>query len=248
MGNRVNQRSTPPGVPATTAKKGDERIRIIVADDTRIGCESLKVALMRDRRVEVNGIATTVDQIITFAAASKPHILLLNPSLEDGPNAGLEALSNIVKRLPFIRVVVLLPNGNTHDVVQAFRAGARAVFRRSESLQKLTRCIHAVHHGQIWAASTDLNTTLQAFATAPLVQCVSTNGDKLLTAREQQVVECVAEGLTNREISEQLHVTEHTIKNYLFKIYDKLGVSNRVELVLYGVRHVASARSSTTSE
>jgi len=119
-------------------------------------------------------------------------------------------------------------------VVDSFRGGARGIFCRTASFEALCKCIERVHQGQIWASSTELQIILEAFASAVPLRATNHRGENLLTRREEQVVNLVAQGLTNREISGQLRLSEHTVKNYLFRIFDKLGVSSRVELVLYG--------------
>jgi DNA-binding NarL/FixJ family response regulator len=107
----------------------------------------------------------------------------------------------------------------------------------------LARCIESVHVGQIWASSQELHYLLDEVRRAKPLGIVDAKGKTLLSVRENQVVRLVAEGFSNREISQQLSLSEHTVKNYLFHIFEKLGVSTRVELVLYAMarRDEASA-------
>jgi len=100
-------------------------------------------------------------------------------------------------------------------------------------LKSLAKCIHCVSQGQIWANSGELRYLLEALGEALPLRAIDARGTVLLSRREQEVVRCVAEGLSNREIAQRLGLTEHTVKNYLFRIFDKLGVSKRVEVVLY---------------
>jgi DNA-binding CsgD family transcriptional regulator len=88
-----------------------------------------------------------------------------------------------------------------------------------------------VHDGQVWASSSEVKFALEALSSAPTIRAINAAGSNLLSRREMQVVHYLAEGLTNREIGERLGLSRHTIKNYLLKIFDKLGVSNRVELL-----------------
>jgi DNA-binding NarL/FixJ family response regulator len=97
----------------------------------------------------------------------------------------------------------------------------------------LARCIQCVSEGQIWANSRELRYLLEALGEALPLRVIDARGAALLSRRELEVVRCVAEGLSNREIAQRLGLTEHTVKNYLFRIFDKLGVSKRVEVVLY---------------
>jgi len=134
---------------------------------------------------------------------------------------------------PETGIVLLLDLSERSLVVQAFRSGARGVFSRNDSLKSLAKCIQCVSEGQVWANSKELGYLLEALGEALPLRVIDARGAELLSRREQEVVRCVAEGLSNREIAQRLGLTEHTVKNYLFRIFDKLGVSKRVEVVLY---------------
>ena len=94
-----------------------------------------------------------------------------------------------------------------------------------------------VHHGQIWATAQQIDYLIDLITQVASLRVVNANGNTLVTPREEQVVALVAEGLSNREIAQELGLSEHTVKKYLFRIFDKLGISTRVELVLYAVNH-----------
>jgi len=120
--------------------------------------------------------------------------------------------------------------------VEAFRAGAKGVFRRSEAdIDLLSKCVARVHAGQVWASSAELEQLVEAFRASAPVKITDAKGENLLSKQEAKIVRLVADGRTNREIASHLELSEHTVKNYLFKIFDKLGISNRVELVLYAM-------------
>jgi DNA-binding NarL/FixJ family response regulator len=91
--------------------------------------------------------------------------------------------------------------------------------------------------GQIWLNTEQLNYLIELISETPSLRVLNTAGESLLTPREEQVVALVAEGLSNRQIAVELNLSEHTIKKYLFRVFDKLGISSRVELVLYAVHH-----------
>jgi DNA-binding NarL/FixJ family response regulator len=101
----------------------------------------------------------------------------------------------------------------------------------------LCKCIQSVHQGQVWANSEQLQYLVEIVTQVPSLLMVNASGVKLLTHREEQVVALVADGLSNREVAHELGLSEHTVKKYLFHIFDKLGISSRVELVLYAVSH-----------
>ncbi len=125
---------------------------------------------------------------------------------------------------------MLLASRERELVVDAFRCAAHGVIFRDEPLSK---CIHAVHRGQVWAISEHLGYLLEALARMKPMNLQDARGANLLSKREETVARLVAEGLTNREISNELRLSEHTVRNYLLGIFDKLGVSSRVGLVLY---------------
>ena len=134
---------------------------------------------------------------------------------------------------PRIAPVMLLPALDRETVVQSFRAGARGVISRRDSFKALAKCIRTVHAGQIWASSKELEVVLDTLFRTAGLRIVNAKGATLLSSREEEVVRLVAEGLGNRGIAHELGLSEHTIKNHMFRIFEKLGVSSRVELVLY---------------
>ena len=207
-------------------------IRLIVADQNLMNCQLLVGALRRCRRIEVVARATSSDQILAEAKASLPSVALIGATLQDGSLAGFEAVRRLRNLHPEIRAVLLLDSADRASVIDAFRAGARGIFSRDQSLGTLCRCIQNVHAGQTWASSEQIEAVLEVFARiAPLL--LPDKAKVPLSQRELEVAKLVAEGFSNREISEQLKLSQHTVKNYLFHIYGKLGMSSRVDLVLH---------------
>ena len=111
-------------------------------------------------------------------------------------------------------------------------------------MESLSKCIRSVYEGQIWANSEQVSFVVEALASSPVVRAVDANGLSLLSKREMDVVRSLAEGLTNREIAERLGLSQHTIKNYLFRVYDKLGVSSRLELLFMTLTHAGAPQSA----
>jgi DNA-binding NarL/FixJ family response regulator len=141
----------------------------------------------------------------------------------------------------------LLDEPTPERVVEAFRVGARGIFNRRDSLPQLLRCLQAVHSGQIWAGSKELGYVLDVLTSQSPLRVVNAKGEHLLSEREQQVVAMIVEGMTNKEISRQLGISEHTVKNHIFRIFDKLGISSRVELLLYVLTPRAEQKNSLLS-
>ena len=212
------------------------RIAVLVADDTPMGCQLLKNALRRSRHAfDVVACAVTRADVLNSDLRSI-DVALIGEDLEDGRLMGFQVLRELHVSHPETKVIILCNSPQNDLVVDAFRAGARGVFCRAEPFESLCKCIKAVHTGQVWANSTQLQLILGALVKAAPLRVVSANGMSLLAKRETEVVGLVAEGLTNREIAVKLGLSEHTISNYLFRIYNKLGISSRVELVLYVMR------------
>jgi DNA-binding NarL/FixJ family response regulator len=197
--------------------------------------------LRRDRNVCVTDATGDVGALNSLPPS---HVALISTQLGDDPIKGFEVLQSLRSSSPKTRVVMLLDSSRRDMVVQSFCSGARGVFCRSDALKLLPKCVHSVHSNQIWANSQQLEFLVDALSEAPATNLVGAEGEALLSAREQQVVRFLAEGLSNRDIAKQLKLSEHTIKNYMFRIFNKLGVSTRVEVVLYA----ASQRPSHKAE
>jgi DNA-binding NarL/FixJ family response regulator len=212
--------------------------RVLVADTSRMTSQLMAAALKRNRTPRFEVLLPsefTSAETTNEAVRSSPDVALVSTSLSDGPFAGYSVLRNLRPAGVSTRVVLLLEDCERDLVVDAFRAGARGVFMRSEPSSRLPRCIQSVHEGQIWASTRELEYVVGALASARPFRPLNANGRNILSKREDEVVALVADGLTNREVSERLKLSEHTVKSYLFKIFEKLGVSTRVELVLYAL-------------
>jgi len=222
-------------------------VTVLVSDASLMGCQLLADALRKsDQRFDVVACAINSRQIVEAAGEHEPDVAVISLNLKDGPFAGLKALRELRGSHPTVCSVMLLEQCERGLVVDSFRGGAKGVFCRTASFEALCKCIERVHQGQIWASSTELQIILTAFANAVPLRATTRQGESLLTRREGQVVNLVAQGLTNREISRELNLSEHTVKNYLFRIFDKLGVSGRVELVIHGTTAPPSPRQESS--
>jgi two-component system nitrate/nitrite response regulator NarL len=210
-----------------------ERIRVFIVAPDYITGELLKNALSRGRRhFAVEASTGSSQEVIRELPHRNAHVALISEQLPDGPDAGIKVLHKLrdSHRMP---AIMLLERSKPESVVNAFRGGARGVFHRHHSLKALSKCIQTVHEGQIWANTEDVEHILSALIQTTPLQFSNVDGIPLLTRREEDVARLVADGLKNREIAQRLGVREHSIRNYLYRIFEKLGVSTRVELILY---------------
>ena len=222
-------------------------VRVLVADSTRIHTQLLADALRRNRHLEIIAADPEAAALLVAAGSHDADVMIVSSALEEQPNRGLDLLREIRTRFPKMRAVVLLDSSKNETILEAFRAGARGIFNRRDSLDSLSRCIECVHQGQIWANSQEMSLAVEALANSPSVRAVDANGLSLLSKRELEVVRCLAEGLTNREIADRLSLSRHTIKNYLFRVFDKLGVSSRIELLSMTLNRDAGPLSAMRS-
>jgi two-component system nitrate/nitrite response regulator NarL len=211
-----------------------DRLRVLAADSNAMNTQLLVEALARDAQFQMIESPSNAAAILNLIKREKPQVVVISAKLGEDHAGGLDLLRDLRAQSPSPRVIMLLDSSERTAVIEAFRAGALGVFCRTEPFRLLAKCIQCVDAGQVWASSTELRFVLEAL-TKPALADFSSNGGSLLSAREIDVVRCVAEGLTNREIAQRLKLTEHTVKNYLFRIFDKLGVSSRVEVVLYAL-------------
>jgi DNA-binding NarL/FixJ family response regulator len=229
-----------------TMKTQIEGISVLLATPRVMTSELMVAALRRKKHFRVVDSATTVKDVLESAQGANLDVALIAASLFDGPLSGFGALRQIRELHPDLKTVILLDNCESGLVVDAFRAGARGVFNLwRANFRSLCRCVESVHAGQIWANSKELSEVMEAFTQLAPIQVVNAEGMRLLTKREEDVVRLLAEGLQNRDIARELNLSEHTVKNYLFHIFDKLGVSSRVELILYAV---SSTKRSQTAD
>lgn len=228
---------------------GKRAVSILVACGRSISGELISQALENRAGFRVVGTATSSKRALEVLLTNGIDFALITTALADGPLAGLLLVQKIQEDFPQIKTVLLFERSEDHLIESAFRAGVKGVFSLSDGdVEMLCRCVERVHAGQVWASSAQLVQVIDAFSRQAPLRVVNAEGARLLTKREEDVVRLVEEGLTNKQIAHELHLSEHTVRNNLFRIFDKLGVSTRVELALYAVnnskRVVAGPESS----
>jgi DNA-binding NarL/FixJ family response regulator len=209
-------------------------IRIVIADDHPLVRDGLRKLLEGQSGFRVIGEAADGIEALERAKALEPDVLLLDLAM---PRMnGLEVLSALADSTTSVRTVLLTAAIEGEETVRALRLGARGVVLKESATEQLYLCIRAVMRGEFWVGREHVGDLLQALrqlerASSPPPPAAT------LTARERQIIAAVVEGASNRDIGKMIGVSEQTVKNRLSSIFDKLGVSSRLELALYAVHH-----------
>src|SRR5450755_1560506 len=227
---------------------GSDFVSIVVADGTRIHTQLLADSLRNDRGLQVVAAASNSEELLAAITRVPIDVAVISHNLDNQAGHGTDVLREMRALRPLIKGVILLDTSQPREVLECFRAGARGIFSKEERLESLCKCIRSVHEGQIWARSVDLDHALDALASSPMVRASNHHGIELLSVRERQVIQHVAGGMSNREIAEALELSPHTVKNYLFRIFDKLGVSSRTELLYLTMNNSRSLQPPANGE
>jgi len=214
-----------------------------VADAIGMSCQLLVEALLRGKRCDAVA-ASTRERVFQELDRVRFDVVLISPSFAAETLEGLHLVREVKNLHREMNIVVLLDTLERNLVVEAFRSGASGVFCRSDSFQALCKCIQCVHEGQVWVSSAELQYVLEALVDPIPIETSGLPSSRPLSKREEEIARMVAEGFSNRQISERLDLSEHTIKNYLFRVFEKLGVSTRVELTLYALKRGKMTRTA----
>ncbi|MGA9641256.1 MAG: response regulator transcription factor [Terriglobales bacterium] len=211
-------------------------IRIVIADDHPIFRDGLRRLLEAETDMKVVGEACDGFEAVKLAAEIKPDILLLDLAMPR--HTGLDALRDLsanAKASP-VRIILLTAAVEKKQIVEALQLGARGVVMKDSATQLLLKSIHAVMAGEYWVGRESVSNLVQYLRN--LMQ--STNEESKqkkfgLTPRELEIVSAIVAGYANREVAEYFKISEDTVKHHLSNIFDKLGVSTRLELALFAV-------------
>ncbi len=223
---------------SSTCAATSAAIGVLIADSSRMQAQLLTSALRRRPEFHITTCQLDTLSILQAVTSELPRIAVLSLSAPTNTAETVMTLRRFHLSHPDIRKVLLVDTCDRELVVSAFRSGARGIFSITDAdLRLLCKCLMRVAAGQIWANTEQLNYLMDLISEVPSLRVLNSGGAPLLTPRQEQVVALVAEGLGNRQIARELNLSEHTIKKYLYRIFEKLGISSRVELVLYAVHN-----------
>lgn len=227
--------TTPVGVENFEAGDGGngQFVRVIVADTQAIFRAGLRKVFALEDDIRVVGQAETLAQTQAAVAKFSADILIFESALTQNP---VESVVELMRQSPKLRVVVVTPGADEELTLELFRRGVHGIVSREVEPELLVDCLHKVTAGEPWLDSQGIHWVMEAYrnqgnrpaGARPKVQ---------LTPKETLIVSCVTQGMKNKEIALRVGTTEQVVKNYLRKVYDKLGVADRLELALYCLNH-----------
>jgi DNA-binding NarL/FixJ family response regulator len=208
-------------------------VRVIVADTQAIFRAGLRKIFALEDDIRVVGQAETLAQTQSAMAKFSADVLIFEAALTPNP---VDAVADLLRQNPQLRVVVVTPGSDEGLTLELFRRGAHGIVSREVEPELLVDCLRKVASGETWLDTQGIHWVMEAYrnqsnrpaGARPKVQ---------LTPKETLIVSCVTQGMKNKEIALRVGTTEQVVKNYLRKVYDKLGVADRLELALYCLNH-----------
>ncbi len=212
---------------------GKGTIRVIVADSQAIFRVGLRKVFALEDDIRVVGQAESLEQTVAAIQKFSADIVILEAALAPNP---ADAVSDLLRQSPNCRLVVVLQEPNQEMTLDLFRQGAHAIVSREVEPEMLVECVRKVAQGEPWLESSAVAWVMNAYRTQGL-RPTGSRPKVSLTPKESLIVSCVTQGMKNKEIALRVGTTEQVVKNYLRKVYDKLGVADRLELALYCLSH-----------
>jgi DNA-binding NarL/FixJ family response regulator len=207
----------------------EQFLRVIVADSQAIFRAGLRKIFALEDDIRVVGQAETLTQTLAACKRFSADLLILEASLAASPG---DAVADLLRQAPQLRMVVVTASADEELTLELFRRGAHGIVSRDIEPEMLVDCVRKVAKGEPWLDSRGIHWVLQAYRTQG-TRPLSGRTKAQLTPKESMIVSCVTQGMKNKEIAVRVGTTEQVVKNYLRKVYDKLGVADRLELALY---------------
>jgi DNA-binding NarL/FixJ family response regulator len=239
MTSPLNPEKSPPNGHGQASHNGHEQagaatgIRVILADSQAIYRVGMKKVFALEDDIRVVAQAESLANLHAALERYPTDVVLLEGQLIAGT---VDAIPELVKHSPDAKIIVQVVDSDEDNIVELYRRGVRGVVPRSISPDLLIKCVRKIADGETWIDNQSISWVIEAYRS----QASSLTSPRVLpklTKKELAIISCITRGMRNKEIAYQIGTTEQVIKNYLRKVYDKLGVSDRLELALYCLHH-----------
>lgn len=225
-----NQKSQSVSTPAPASGPS---LKVLLADTQAIYRVGIRKIFALEDDIRVVAHAESLGQTLVAASKFEPDVVLFEAAICPNPSG---AIAEVLKRAPNAKVIVIMGETEEDDTVEYLRRGVRGIISRSVAPELLVKCVRKVVEGETWLDNQGVNWVIDAYR-SQAAQLTSPKPKGRLTDKELLIVACVTQGMKNKEIATEVGTTEQVVKNYLRKVYDKLGVSDRLELALYCIHH-----------
>ncbi|MGH9582115.1 MAG: response regulator [Bryobacteraceae bacterium] len=221
-------------------------IRVLIVDGHPIAREGLRSVLAKTDDIEVVGDASEGTDALEKVIHLEPDIVLLDLGL---PGAdGMAMLRSVQTHAPRAKVILFTTSEHKDEFVEAMKLGCSGILLKEGATALIEKSIHRVYAGEIWLDSNTTAAVIRQFASPSDFPAAHANGKPQrertqLSQREREIIVLIAQGYKNKEIAEKMFITEQTVKNHLHNIFDKLGVSDRLELALYAIHNSLHLRA-----
>jgi len=212
-----------------------EKITVVVADDHPVVRIGVRIILQSQTEFEIVGEASDGRQALDLIQQLKPNILLLDLAMPNLP--GLETLRELTRQSAHIKTVLLTGHIDRKDLVEALQLGARAVVLKDAVASDLVACLQAVANGRYWLDGKPVLNLIKVLDDLIAADSPAPKKTFGLTSRELQIVGLIVQGCTNKDVATECNITDETVKRHLKNIFDKSGVSSRLELAMFAVNH-----------
>jgi two-component system, NarL family, nitrate/nitrite response regulator NarL len=226
------------------------RIRVLVADSSRIHTQLLSDILERAADFQVFSWDCNRSTLVPTLLRYDIQVLVISSTLSGSSNDCLDVVREMRAAKPDIKIVTLVNSYQHRLVLDYLRAGVRGIFSQESSLEMLRKCLQVVNRGEIWLDNRGMSLAVDALVSAPNLALVEDKALRNLSKRESEAMEWLVQGLSNKEISARMGLSPHTVKNYIFRIFEKMGVTSRAELLflVLSQNHRQDAEISTSSD
>ena len=208
-------------------------IRIILADSQAIYRVGMRKVFALEDDIRVVAQAETLANLYAALHRFPTDVVFIEGALISGT---VDAIPELVRRAPEAKIIVQVSESDESNTVELYRRGVRGVVPRSISPDLLIKCVRKIADGETWIDNQSISWVIEAYR-AQATTLTNPRTQPKLSKKELAIISCITRGMRNKEIAYQIGTTEQVIKNYLRKVYDKLGVSDRLELALYCLHH-----------